>query len=63
MRGAVSEWSGCGCGVSYSGLGKSTRMEVGQPFFIGCVHVCVQNFVGGERGTVSLFITIVTRRL
>ena len=42
----VSESYRCECDVSSSGLGKSALYEIGEPFFIGCVHGCVQDFVG-----------------
>ena len=45
QRNAVSEWSGYGCDFSSSGLGKYIRYEIGEPYFIGCVPVCVQNLL------------------
>ena len=57
---AISKCSGCD--VSFGNLSKSICYEIGEPCFVGCVHVWVQDFAGEWANYVKyFFMSIVTR--
>ena len=41
LNDVISKCSGSRCDISFRDLSKSAHYEIGEPFFIGCVHPCL----------------------